>query len=117
MTNHICDHAGVKTACNECPHSKEHEPTNGCDTADECGDGTWTVRCLPVPESKPETRTLEVPVFRCPDGRPTCGTGRDAECMFFRVNTDYQGVCMIHLEHVRDEGRYPRPCEGCPLWG
>jgi hypothetical protein len=121
MTSHICDHAGQRKACAVCPHAKEHQEElcgGGADYCFEAGSGeTLLTRCLPVPEPKPETRTIEVPVFRCPDGRPTCGTGEGKTCMFFRVNTDCQGVCMIHLEHVREEGGYPRPCEGCPLWG
>jgi len=71
----------------------------------------------------PETRTLEVPVFRSPDGRPTCSvlTVQDKTCRFLRFHKlGTVAICGLALDHVHRDGDglgYLRPCEGCPLWG
>jgi hypothetical protein len=125
VTTHICEHAGATEHCGRCPHSQPHESAGQydgltCDNPGECYRTGAVTRCVPVGEA-PETRTIEVPVFRSPDGRPTCAARygvRDKECRFLRARkygTD--PVCAVKLCRVDDEGDgYLRPCDGCPLW-
>lgn len=70
-----------------------------------------------------ETRTLTVPVYRTPDGRPTCAkhfmTGEC--CRFLRTRTfGTREMCSlsngVELNRSDDRLGYIIPHSSCPLW-
>jgi len=71
-----------------------------------------------------ETRTLEIPVYRCKDGLPTCWNF-DGMCYLLRKENQQgrdfggSGLCEYGIEIVKRDGGHSgplRPSPNCPLW-
>ena len=77
-----------------------------------------------------ETKTIEIAVFRDPDGHPTCRSQEGACPMMGARKFGVVEVCMFtggdihrrpHGADKRDivrnpEDHYLRPVDGCPVW-